>query len=52
MNTAASAARTANPRAYAIPIENATGIIDRIKSGVETTDIHLGYELHNRVVGN
>ena len=43
VNTAASASRTSTPTAYAIPIEDAMGIVKRIESGVETADIHIGY---------
>ncbi|GAB2474683.1 S1C family serine protease [Jatrophihabitans fulvus] len=42
INTAASA-RSSTPRAYAIPIEDALAIRDRIASGVETDAIHIGY---------
>ncbi|SHF64925.1 serine protease, S1-C subfamily, contains C-terminal PDZ domain [Jatrophihabitans endophyticus] len=43
MDTAASASRDASPTAYAIPIEDARGVVRRIESGVETASIHLGY---------
>lgn len=43
MNTAASVRRSATQAAYAIPIENAKGIADRIETGIETASIHIGY---------
>jgi S1-C subfamily serine protease len=42
MNTAASANRTAQSTAYAIPIDNAVQIADQIESKVETAKIHIG----------
>lgn len=46
MNTAASAnqrAASAASAAYAIPIDNAKAVADKIETGVETTAIHIGY---------
>jgi S1-C subfamily serine protease len=42
MDTAASANQSRNPTAYAIPIDSALEIADRIDSGVETSTIHIG----------
>jgi S1-C subfamily serine protease len=43
MDTAASTQRAATPSAYAIPIEDAVAVSDKIESGVETAAIHIGY---------
>jgi S1-C subfamily serine protease len=42
MDTAASANQAVTSAAYAIPIDNAVKIADRIESGVETSTIHIG----------
>ncbi|MFN2561587.1 MAG: S1C family serine protease [Jatrophihabitans sp.] len=42
MDTAASANRAVTSAAYAIPIDDAVKIADRIESGVETSTIHIG----------
>lgn len=42
MDTAASANRAVTSSAYAIPIDNAVKIADKIESGVETGKIHIG----------
>jgi S1-C subfamily serine protease len=42
MDTAASANQAATSAAYAIPIDTAVNIADRIESGVETSTIHIG----------
>jgi S1-C subfamily serine protease len=42
MDTAASAHQAVNSTAYAIPIDTALQIADRIETGVETTTIHIG----------
>lgn len=43
MNTAASSARARTPSAYAITVEDAMALADQIESGVETTEIRIGY---------
>lgn len=42
MNTAASANQGLRHTAYAIPIDEARSLADRIETGVETTTIHIG----------
>ncbi len=42
MNTAASASRRAQSTAYAIPIDSAVQIADRIETKIETAKIHIG----------
>ena len=42
MDTAASADQTVQSTAYAIPIDNALKIADKIETGVETSKIHIG----------
>ena len=42
MNTAASANRGLHSTAYAIPIDEAVNLADRIETGVETSTIHIG----------
>jgi S1-C subfamily serine protease len=42
MDTAASANQAVDSTAYAIPIDTAVGIADKIESGVETSTIHIG----------
>jgi S1-C subfamily serine protease len=42
MDTAASANQVSDSTAYAIPINSALAITDRIESGIETTRIHIG----------
>lgn len=43
INTAASTKQAVNPTAYAIPIDHAVQLADKIETGVETTAIHIGY---------
>lgn len=42
IDTAASANREVDSTAYAIPIDDALAIVDKIESGVETAKIHIG----------
>jgi S1-C subfamily serine protease len=42
MDTAASANQASDSTAYAIPIDDAVKIADKIESGVETSTIHIG----------
>jgi S1-C subfamily serine protease len=42
MNTAASSNQAFDSSAYAIPIDNAVKIANKIETGVETTKIHIG----------
>lgn len=42
MDTAASATQIVDHTAYAIPIDSAVAIADKIESGVETDTIHIG----------
>lgn len=42
MDTAASANQAVDSTAYAIPIDTAVSIADKIESGVETAKIHIG----------
>jgi S1-C subfamily serine protease len=42
MDTAASANQAVDSTAYAIPIDDALAIVDKIESGVQTAKIHIG----------